>query len=226
MPGECINGTCHVDLYSDSCSTPYNSGDKNDEILNGEDDNSGNDCFYLFIQGKASEAITGQSPVRSDQQQQSNSTCALFLVRGRGNPAAGHEIGHACCRPRRGSCQEWRATSFSRQAGFSPHDPESRFVSSAHEEKDASPRRHTLCRNRAGQCGQITPHLALKVLLQFDKSINNALANRVKTRLTFKVNCSFKPAHLSTYRFCDNVWTFVLKDVEFREVQELVKATK
>ncbi|CAN7982570.1 unnamed protein product, partial [Ixodes hexagonus] len=70
------------------------------------------------------------------------------------------------------------------------------------------------------QCGQITPHLALKVLLQFDKAINNALANRVKTRLTFKAG------HLSTYRFCDNVWTFVLKDVEFREVQELVKADK
>lgn len=32
--------------------------------------------------------------------------------------------------------------------------------------------------------------------------------------------------HLKTYRFCDNVWTFVLKDVEFREVQELVKVDK
>jgi len=37
------------------------------------------------------------------------------------------------------------------------------------------------------QCLQITPQLALKVLLQFDKTINNALANKVKTRLTFKV---------------------------------------
>ncbi|RWS12257.1 transcription initiation factor IIA subunit 2-like protein [Dinothrombium tinctorium] len=70
------------------------------------------------------------------------------------------------------------------------------------------------------QCGQITPQLALKVLLQFDKCINVALANRVKTRLTFKAG------HLKTYRFCDNVWTFVLKDVEFREVQELVKVDK
>lgn len=35
-----------------------------------------------------------------------------------------------------------------------------------------------------------------------------------------------KAGHLKTYRFCDNVWTFVLKDVEFREVQELVKADK
>ncbi|KAG8252519.1 RNA polymerase II transcriptional preinitiation complex assembly [Homalodisca vitripennis] len=39
------------------------------------------------------------------------------------------------------------------------------------------------------QYGQITPGLAMKVLLQFDKSINNALATRVKSRLTFKVKC-------------------------------------
>ncbi|PKU38800.1 transcription initiation factor iia subunit 2 [Limosa lapponica baueri] len=31
---------------------------------------------------------------------------------------------------------------------------------------------------------------------------------------------------LNTYRFCDNVWTFVLNDVEFREVTELVKVDK
>jgi hypothetical protein len=37
------------------------------------------------------------------------------------------------------------------------------------------------------QYGQITPQLAIKVLLQFDKSINTALATRVKSRLTFKV---------------------------------------
>ncbi|KAJ8896042.1 hypothetical protein PR048_001383, partial [Dryococelus australis] len=36
------------------------------------------------------------------------------------------------------------------------------------------------------QFGQISPQLAIKVLLQFDKSINNALATRVKSRLTFK----------------------------------------
>ena len=37
------------------------------------------------------------------------------------------------------------------------------------------------------QCGQITPQLALKVLLQFDKAINNALSTRVKNRISFKV---------------------------------------
>ena len=31
---------------------------------------------------------------------------------------------------------------------------------------------------------------------------------------------------LNTQRFCDNVWTFVLNDVEFREVTELIKVDK
>ena len=31
---------------------------------------------------------------------------------------------------------------------------------------------------------------------------------------------------LNTYRFCDNVWTFMLNDVEFREVQEVAKVDK
>ncbi|CAG9834247.1 unnamed protein product [Diabrotica balteata] len=70
------------------------------------------------------------------------------------------------------------------------------------------------------QYGQITPQLACKVLLQFDKSINQTLATRVKARLTFKAG------KLNTYRFCDNVWTFMLNDVEFREVQEITKIDK
>ena len=51
------------------------------------------------------------------------------------------------------------------------------------------------------------------------KTINTALANRVKNRITFK-------GHLNTYRFCDNVWTFVLEDVDFREMQETIKVDK
>ncbi|XP_074649410.1 transcription initiation factor IIA subunit 2-like [Tubulanus polymorphus] len=69
------------------------------------------------------------------------------------------------------------------------------------------------------QCGQITPQLALKVLLQFDKAINTALASRVKSRVNFK-------GKLNTYRFCDNVWTFVLQNVEFREVNEICTVDK
>ena len=36
--------------------------------------------------------------------------------------------------------------------------------------------------------GQISPQLALKVLLQFDKAINNALSTRAKNRISFKVS--------------------------------------
>ncbi|XP_035669703.1 transcription initiation factor IIA subunit 2-like [Branchiostoma floridae] len=69
------------------------------------------------------------------------------------------------------------------------------------------------------QSQQITPQLALQVLLQFDKAINNALATRVRNRLNFK-------GHLRTYRFCDNVWTFVLNDMEFRDVADIIKVDK
>uniref|UniRef100_A0A3Q2UIZ5 Transcription initiation factor IIA subunit 2 n=1 Tax=Fundulus heteroclitus TaxID=8078 RepID=A0A3Q2UIZ5_FUNHE len=94
------------------------------------------------------------------------------------------------------------------------------------------------------QTQQITPQLALQVLLQFDKAINAALASRVRNRVNFRVS-EAEPTRsgpglraaltrsplcpqgsLNTYRFCDNVWTFVLNDVEFREVTELVKVDK
>jgi len=68
--------------------------------------------------------------------------------------------------------------------------------------------------------GQISAELAHKVMLQFDRIINHSLATRVKTRMTFKGDS------LKTYRFCDNVWTFVLRGVEFREVQEIIHVDK
>nr|CAG8488419.1 6064_t:CDS:2 [Entrophospora candida]CAG8502491.1 7822_t:CDS:2 [Entrophospora candida] len=60
------------------------------------------------------------------------------------------------------------------------------------------------------QTGQITPQLAMKVLLQFDKSITEALETKVKTKATFK------QGHLHTYRFCDEVWTFIIKNPNFK----------
>ncbi|CAM6107441.1 unnamed protein product [Calypogeia fissa] len=57
--------------------------------------------------------------------------------------------------------------------------------------------------------GTITPLLAVKVLMQFDKSMNDALSQKVKTKTNFK-------GHLHTYRFCDNVWTFILEKAEFK----------
>ena len=66
----------------------------------------------------------------------------------------------------------------------------------------------------------LSPNLALRVLLQFDRSINTALSTRVKNRVNFKAE------KLNTYRFCDNVWTFMLNDVEFREVSEVARVDR
>ncbi|KAL8668610.1 MAG: hypothetical protein Q9224_007785 [Gallowayella concinna] len=49
----------------------------------------------------------------------------------------------------------------------------------------------------------------MKILHSFDKIVTDVLAERVKARLTFK-------GHLDTYRFCDEVWTFLIKDVNFK----------
>ena len=38
------------------------------------------------------------------------------------------------------------------------------------------------------QLGHISPALATKVLMQFDKTINNALSTRIKNRMIFKVS--------------------------------------
>ncbi|KAL3427399.1 transcription initiation factor iia small chain [Phlyctema vagabunda] len=56
---------------------------------------------------------------------------------------------------------------------------------------------------------RIEPQLAMKILANFDRSITEVLSDKVKARLTFK-------GHLDTYRFCDEVWTFLIKDVTFK----------
>ncbi|TYJ35367.1 hypothetical protein E1A91_A05G232400v1 [Gossypium mustelinum] len=52
--------------------------------------------------------------------------------------------------------------------------------------------------------GTLSPELAIQVLVQFDKG------------------------HLHTYRFCDNVWTFILQDALFKkeDSQETVGRVK
>lgn len=57
--------------------------------------------------------------------------------------------------------------------------------------------------------GRIEPQLAMKILSTFDRVVTEVLADRVRARLTFK-------GHLDTYRFCDEVWTFLIKDVTFK----------
>lgn len=53
------------------------------------------------------------------------------------------------------------------------------------------------------------PQLAMKVLANFDRAIAENLQQNVKARLTFK-------GSLDTYRFCDEVWTFLIRNVQFK----------
>lgn len=82
----------------------------------------------------------------------------------------------------------------------------------------------------------------MKVIATFDKSITEVLADKVKARMNFKVaaTCCFlrlgnhgliggflQKGHLDTYRFCDEVWTFLIKDVNFKlDNQNTVTAEK
>ncbi|EOA86969.1 uncharacterized protein SETTUDRAFT_163063 [Exserohilum turcica Et28A] len=56
---------------------------------------------------------------------------------------------------------------------------------------------------------RIEPQLAMKILANFDRAVADVLSEKVKARLTFK-------GHLDTYRFCDDVWTFIIKDINFK----------
>ncbi|VVT51519.1 uncharacterized protein SAPINGB_P003123 [Magnusiomyces paraingens] len=55
----------------------------------------------------------------------------------------------------------------------------------------------------------IEPQLAVKTLMRFDQVIADQLREQVKSRCTVR-------GHLHTYRCCDDVWTFVVKDVNFK----------
>ncbi|OKL57630.1 Transcription initiation factor IIA subunit 2 [Talaromyces atroroseus] len=68
--------------------------------------------------------------------------------------------------------------------------------------------------------GRIEPQLAMKILSNYDRFVTEILAVQVRARLTFK-------GHLDTYRFCDEVWTFLIKDVTFKlDNQQTVHADK
>ncbi|EGV60165.1 Transcription initiation factor IIA subunit 2 [Yamadazyma tenuis] len=56
---------------------------------------------------------------------------------------------------------------------------------------------------------KIQPQLAMTIVTNFDRVISELLKpeqNIAKSKLTFK-------GDLSTYRFCDDVWTFIIKNV-------------
>eukprot|EP00126_Sphaerothecum_destruens_P013680 Sdes_comp23408_c0_seq1m21660 len=66
----------------------------------------------------------------------------------------------------------------------------------------------------------ISPQLASKVLNEFDKSINENLS-----KLGPRIKTNFK-GKLHTYRFYDNVWTFILEDATFKCDGETIVADK
>ncbi|CAH2351913.1 transcription initiation factor IIA subunit 2 [[Candida] railenensis] len=56
---------------------------------------------------------------------------------------------------------------------------------------------------------KIQPQLAMRILHNFDRIVSELLkseAGIAKSKLTFK-------GDLHTYRFCDDVWTFIIKNV-------------
>ncbi|PIM99708.1 Transcription initiation factor IIA, gamma subunit [Handroanthus impetiginosus] len=69
--------------------------------------------------------------------------------------------------------------------------------------------------------GVLSPELAIQVLIQFDKSMTEALEHEVKSKVSIK-------GHLHTYRFCDNVWTFILQNamLKYDEGVENVESVK
>lgn len=66
---------------------------------------------------------------------------------------------------------------------------------------------------------RIQPQLALKILSNFDRIITDRIKEDLKAKLSFK-------GHLHIYRFCDDVWTFVLKDVTIKLENDVVHADK
>ncbi|ORX44252.1 transcription initiation factor IIA, gamma subunit [Hesseltinella vesiculosa] len=69
------------------------------------------------------------------------------------------------------------------------------------------------------QNGHLNPQMAMRILGSFDKSIAEGLAQLVRNRTTIK-------GHLHTYRFCDDVWTFIVENPSFKFDQDTVTADK
>ncbi len=65
---------------------------------------------------------------------------------------------------------------------------------------------------------KLTPALALQVLREFDSELSEQLGN-TKNKLTLK-------GTLDTYRFCDEVWTFIIKNCSIKTEQESLHCEK
>lgn len=77
----------------------------------------------------------------------------------------------------------------------------------------------------------------MKIIGHFDKAFTEIISDKVKSKLSFKVRnlgwqsrdniLTYPKGHLDTYRFCDDVWTFLIKDVNFKlDNQTALRADK
>jgi transcription initiation factor TFIIA small subunit len=62
---------------------------------------------------------------------------------------------------------------------------------------------------------QLTGSMAMRVLNQFDKSINIYLEQQIRSRGSLK-------GHLRNYRLCDEVWTFEVSGATLKVDDELL----
>lgn len=60
----------------------------------------------------------------------------------------------------------------------------------------------------------IPDSLSKKVMDSFDKSINRILPQKAKNKVNFRAD------KLRAYRYCDNVWTFIVEQVDLKEAIE------
>ncbi|CAG0915064.1 unnamed protein product [Notodromas monacha] len=64
--------------------------------------------------------------------------------------------------------------------------------------------------------GIISDEFIDRIMRQFDSSINSALANSVSSQMEFT-------GKLTSYRFSDDVWTLMFRDMQFRNGDDVVR---
>ncbi|KAI6208730.1 Transcription initiation factor IIA subunit 2 [Aphelenchoides besseyi] len=69
--------------------------------------------------------------------------------------------------------------------------------------------------------GQIPESLGRRIMAVYDKAVSRVLGTRAHNKVTFTI-ILIKAEKLRTYRFCDNVWTLLLHNVEFRGTTPMV----
>ncbi|KAK4446791.1 transcription initiation factor IIA gamma chain [Podospora aff. communis PSN243] len=56
---------------------------------------------------------------------------------------------------------------------------------------------------------EMEPQLAGQILRQFDKTMEESFRGQTRAKMSHK-------GHLRTYRLCDDIWSFDLRDIDFK----------